>query len=64
LLIELNQHRRKGLGTALLCDLIRNNSFGSVKIVNTEKGCDSIDKFLISSGIPVSGSQYEMIKSL
>lgn len=58
------QHRRKGVGSSLLKELLRSNGFHSVKIVNTEKGCDSIYHFLNSNNITLKGTQYEMIKIL
>lgn len=57
-------HRRKGIGTRILLELLKKNSRDQLKIINTETGCESMDGFLGSLGIELSGQQFEMIKVL
>lgn len=58
------EFRRQGLGSALLCETLKYNTFNSVKAVNTEINCESITAFLESNNIPLCGKQFEMIKKL
>jgi ribosomal protein S18 acetylase RimI-like enzyme len=58
-------HRRKGVGSALLGEMLRQNHATGVKCLNTEIGRDeSLAVFLQSKNIPLAGRQFEMIKSL
>ena len=57
-------YRRQGIGSSILKALIEHNKFDSIKIINTEKDCHSINIFLKNNGLEISGSQFEMIKSL
>ncbi|MCK9616265.1 MAG: GNAT family N-acetyltransferase [Lentimicrobiaceae bacterium] len=56
--------RRQGIATVLLKEMIQYNRHSSVKAVNAETTCESIDAFLESNGIPLKGKQFEMIKKL
>ncbi|MFA6201070.1 MAG: GNAT family N-acetyltransferase [Bacteroidales bacterium] len=58
------EYRRQGLGSALLCETLKYNTFNSVKAVNTEINCESVTAFLESNNIPLCGKQFEMIKKL
>lgn len=58
------QFRRKGIGSLLFQKMLEANKLGSVKIVNTDIGCDSITAFLKSKNIEPTGKQFEMIKRL
>lgn len=58
------EFRRQGIGSALLCEALKENKFNSVKAVNTEINCESITAFLQSNNIPLCGKQFEMIKVL
>lgn len=58
------EFRRKGIGSALLCEALKENKFNSVKAVNTEINCKSITAFLKSNNISLCGKQFEMIKVL
>ncbi len=63
--ISVNKtHRRKGIASCLLGEVLKYNQHDSVKIINTEINCDSINEFLLSHSIPQSGKQFEMIKQL
>ena len=57
-------HRRKGIGTQLVKEIMQLNKYDSVKCINTEITCDSITKFLESLSISLTGKQFEMIKKL
>ncbi len=59
-----NKYRRKGVGTILFCHILKKIPGEIVKIINTEKGIESIRLFLNSLGWKPSGHQYEMIKTL
>lgn len=56
--------RRKGIGSMLLQEMVKENTFPTFKIVNTDIGCDSVKAFLSVQGIEPKGKQYEMIKRL
>ena len=58
------KHRRKGIASLLLEDVLRYNQHSSVKAINTEVGCKSINDFLQSVGISITGKLFEMIKQL
>ena len=58
------QHRRKGIATFLLNEIIKLNKNEKIKIVNTDITCKSITDFLKSKNIEVQGKQFEMIKKL
>lgn len=56
--------RRKGIATLLLSEMVKLNRFHSIKIINTEIDCESINGFLQYHSIPLRGKQFEMIKIL
>lgn len=57
-------HRRKGIGTSLFKVILEEIQHPSIKVINTETGCDSITEFLNIFSIPLAGTQYEMQKNL
>ena len=58
-------HRRRGIGSALLAEMLRLNRAPGVKCINTERGRDaSIAGFLAAKNIPLAGMQFEMVKKL
>ena len=57
-------HRRQGIGTSMLKEVLEYNTFPSVKAVNCEVSCNNITRFLNYFGIPVKGKQFEMTKKL
>lgn len=57
-------HRRRGVGSAILKELVKRNIHDHIKVINTEIGCDSITAFLANNHIEVKGKQFEMIKKL
>ncbi len=57
-------HRRKGIGSLLLQNMLDLNRNDSIKIINTDIRCTSITGFLESKNIGVTGKQYEMIKKI
>jgi ribosomal protein S18 acetylase RimI-like enzyme len=58
------QHRRNGLGSRLLMEILKYNQNNSMKIINTPIDCNSITGFLESQGISITGKQYEMIRKI
>jgi ribosomal protein S18 acetylase RimI-like enzyme len=58
-------HRRQGIGSALLGEMLRQNRASGVKCINTEISRDeALAGFLQSHGITHVGKQFEMIKKL
>lgn len=57
-------HRRKGIGTAIIAELASQNLHTHLKLINTDISCAAMTDFLASCNIPVSGKQFEMIKSI
>jgi ribosomal protein S18 acetylase RimI-like enzyme len=58
------QHRRKGVGTLLLNEIIKLNKHDSVKVLNTDVLHYSITKFLEARNMDILVKQFEMIKKL
>ncbi|MBS1585606.1 MAG: GNAT family N-acetyltransferase [Bacteroidetes bacterium] len=58
------EHRRKGIGSALLKELAQYNQHPAIKLINIDATDISFDTFLKHNGITVSGQQYEMLKHL
>lgn len=58
------QYRRKGIASRLLQEMIELNKIETVKIINTDIECSSINGFLKAKNIDVTGKQFEMIKQL
>jgi ribosomal protein S18 acetylase RimI-like enzyme len=58
------QHRRKGVASLLLEEIIGLNKNDIVKIVNTDISCSSITDFLKSKNIEITGMQFEMIREI
>lgn len=56
-------HRRKGIGTALLGEMLNRNKHSNIKAVNTEVGCENVTLFFESNGLPLKGKQYEMVNT-
>ncbi|MBN9483615.1 MAG: GNAT family N-acetyltransferase [Bacteroidetes bacterium] len=54
-------HRRQGIGSAILHSILQSNRSGKIKVINTEETDNAITSFLEANGIPKCGSQYEMI---
>jgi ribosomal protein S18 acetylase RimI-like enzyme len=58
------QHRRKGIASHLLSQILSFNQHASVKVINTEIRCKSITQFLETRSISLKGKQFEMVKRL
>lgn len=58
------EHRRKGLGTAILREMVRLNRHTGIKAINTETSCLAMEAFFNSIGLPLKGKQFEMIRKL
>lgn len=57
-------YRHRGVGTALLGELLRHNAYPAIKALNIETRCEGIRQFLGKQGIGVLGGQYEMVLGL
>lgn len=58
------QHRRNGIASLLLNEIIELNKSDILKVVNADVSCSSITNFMKSKNIDVTGKQFEMIKTL
>lgn len=58
------QFRRQGIGTALLRHALGTITADTVKVVNTETGCEALTRFLSAMNIPIKGRQFEMVREL
>lgn len=58
------QHRRKGIASLLLQEMIDLNRNKIMKVLNTDMLCGSITEFLKAKNIEIKGTQFEMIKVL
>jgi len=58
------KHRRKGIASLLLNQMIRLNRNDIIKVINTEISCSSISGFLSAKNIAVAGKQFEMMRKL
>lgn len=57
-------HRRKGIGSRLLSELIGRNRIDRAKVLNVDHSCEAMGEFLCRSGFTLSCDQYEMCKPL
>ena len=57
-------YRRRGVGSAILRELVKRNIHDHIKVINTEIGCEGITAFLAGNNIVAKGKQFEMIKKL
>jgi len=58
------EHRRKGIGSAILREMIRLNLHTSMKAINAETSCKAMEAFFNANGLPLKGKQFEMIRRL
>lgn len=58
------EHRREGIGSHLLLELMKRNKLSTAKILNVEHGCRSLTGFATAAGFALSCTQYEMVKKL
>jgi len=58
------EHRRNGIGTNLLKEALKSNLHDSVKLINSEIDCESINGFLKANSMLQKGKQFEMIKQI
>jgi len=58
------EHRRKGIGTALIHRALQVNEHKEIKLLNADTRDTGLTKFLEVLNIPLQGKQYEMIKLL
>ncbi len=57
-------HRRQGIGSALLKTLVENNRADRAKVLNVEENQGPAKSFLTASGFEFSCGQYEMARQL
>lgn len=57
-------HRRLGIGSALIQEMLKGYEKEDLKLINTDLNCLSIKGFLESLNIQASGKQFEMIRRL
>jgi ribosomal protein S18 acetylase RimI-like enzyme len=55
------KHRRKGLASLLIHEALTHITNDSVKIINTELACETINGFLENMGVYSLGKQFEML---
>lgn len=55
-------HRRNGVGTAIFKDLAKHTISGTLRFINADTRCTTLTAFLSHHGIPITGTQYEMVK--
>lgn len=58
------QNRRKGIATTLLNEAVKLNKNNTVKVVNTDIECGSVNGFLKAKNIDIKGKQFEMIRKI
>jgi ribosomal protein S18 acetylase RimI-like enzyme len=58
------EHRRQGIASVLLSEVIKYCKHSQVKALNTETTCENLTAFLNSFNIIIKGKQFEMIKYL
>ncbi len=57
-------YRRRGIASGILKQLLKYNEHNAFKVINIETTCESMNAFMENNGIPLRGSQFEMIKEL
>lgn len=57
-------YRRQGIGSGLLKEMIRRNRHTRVKMINTDKSCESITALMTGNNFPLTGLQYEMVRKI
>ncbi len=63
-LVVRKSNRRKGIGAALLSELLKGNHHATTRIINVDTNCRDIKAFLAAQNIFPLGAQYEMIMKL
>lgn len=58
------KYRREGVATSLLRYISKKSATRTFKMVNTHASCSSINEFWKSLGVNITGSQFEMVKSI
>lgn len=59
-----SNYRKQGIGTAIFNELLKHNTYKTVKVLNSDVDCESIYHFLNKQNIISKGKQYEMVKYL
>ncbi len=58
------EFRRRGIGTALLHELMGLNKASEARVVNVDASCSSLNAFLVARGFNLTCTQHEMLKKL
>lgn len=58
------RHRRRGVASALLREMLRLNRYGSVKAINADVSCVSVTAFMEARNIALRGQQFEMTREI
>lgn len=58
------EFRRRGIGTALLHELLGLNKASEARVVNVDASCSSLNAFLKARGFILTCTQHEMLKKL
>lgn len=58
------RHRRRGIGSLLLREMMKLNRCGSVKALNADIECESVTGFMKARNIELRGRQFEMIRKI
>ncbi len=59
-----HSYRRLGIGSYLLQAASQLSQTETIKLVNTDPNCESLNAFLARLNIPLNGKQYEMVRPL
>ncbi len=58
------ENRGRGIGSAILKELLHHNKHTVVKLINAEEGYLPMQSFAENNGIPLRGKQFEMIMNI
>lgn len=57
-------YRRRGIGTAILQDLLSQTQKSSLTVINVDERDESLNAFLKQMGFQIYATQYEMVKAI
>jgi ribosomal protein S18 acetylase RimI-like enzyme len=55
------QHRRKGIGTSIITELLESTKAQNISVINVDEQCTSMRDFLLKLGFQFNVSQFEMM---
>lgn len=56
--------RRMGIGASILNGLLQKNKAPLIRLINAEVSCENLTRFLAAHDISVTGTQFEMVKTI